>query len=521
MKRRDFLRNIGAGAALPLMLGGVRIGKASPLLDSLASLAAFEERVLILIQLNGGNDGLNTLIPLDGYAALARARSNVLVPEGALLKLHDSLGIHPSMSGLRQLWNDEKLGILHSVGYPDPNFSHFRSTDIWTSGSDADEVVPSGWLGRYLAQSFPDFPQGYPNAEHPDPLSITLGAITSTTCQGPVYSMGIAIQSADNFYELRPDEFTNDPGGFAGAHLNYIRTVISQTRGYVDSITGAAAKANNRSDLYPSANSLADQLKIAARLIAGGLQSKIYVCQLGGFDTHAGQVEAEGDVQGVHANLLQQVSEAITAFQDDLRLHGIEDKVLGLTFSEFGRRIASNGSLGTDHGTAAPLFVFGSMVNPMIHGVNPQIPDTVSVKDNLPMQFDFRSVYYSVLQDWFGVSTKDLQTIMRRQFQHLPIVKSGATSLREDQQLSTDMNLAAFPNPFGASTRIEFSCDDGYHELALYDQRGSRRDVLFGRHLPAGVHEFVYRADNLPAGQWYLRLQGPHSTALLPVQHLA
>jgi uncharacterized protein (DUF1501 family) len=196
-----------------------------------------------------------------------------------------------------------------------------------------------------------------------------------------------------------------------------------KTDQYASVIKNAAQKVTAQSPAYPAAgkNPLADQLKIVARLIAGGLKTKVYMVSTGSFDTHAKQTEAD-TTTGTHAKLLQRVSEAIGAFMSDLQFLQMENRVMGMTFSEFGRRIKSNASGGTDHGAAAPLFYFGNNIKPGVIGANPVIPTSVTVNDNVPMQHDFRSLYASVLQNWFNMPAQEVQQILMGDFTRLPIV---------------------------------------------------------------------------------------------------
>ena len=403
MKRRNFLRGGAIAALSPVVLNHTPLYALASRNTKAMKQMLESQRVLVLIQLRGGNDGLNTLIPLDQYTNLHRARPEVMIPEKEVLLLGQDNGLHPKMGGIHQLFQEGKVGILQGVGYPLPNKSHFRSTDIWETASASDEVLQTGWLGRYMDGTYPGYPDNYPNAQHPDPLAITMGSIVSTTCQGPVANMSMALRNLNQFGQLPIN--TEHPKGspLYQRELSFIRQSLLQTNQYVETIQQAADNGNNLSRLYPdNGNALADQLKIVARLIHGGLSTPIYVVNLGGFDTHANQVE-ENEVNsvGFHANLLDKVSTAIHAFQDDLQRMGIEDRVLGMTYSEFGRRIASNASRGTDHGTAAPLFLFGTQVNPRIHGESPKIAPSVKDKDNLPMQFDFP------LSLWFRLSGLD------------------------------------------------------------------------------------------------------------------
>ena len=288
MKRKDFLRNTLPMAVIPSLLKpySVRVLGDSPFLQQMLNGFVETDKVLVLVQLNGGNDGLNTLIPLDQYSAYFNARSNIAIPENNVLRLSgvSGVGFHPAMTGMQQLYNQGELRIVQAVGYPNPNFSHFRATDIWMSGSASNEVLTSGWTGRYLADQYPDFPTGYPNTNAPDPLGIQIGSTTSLTLQGPTSNMGISISSTSNFYNLINGTEEPVPATPAGEALQYVRLVARQTNAYAGRITEAASKVTQQG-VYP-ANSLADQLKIVARLFNGGLKTRVYMVILGGFVKH-------------------------------------------------------------------------------------------------------------------------------------------------------------------------------------------------------------------------------------------
>ncbi|MFA5834137.1 MAG: DUF1501 domain-containing protein [Bacteroidota bacterium] len=511
MKRREFLSKSVPISLLPMFIGGLSVqayGR-SPFLETLVSAATETDRVLVLIQLNGGNDGLNMVIPLSEYTNLSKARTNILIPEAKVLKMTDATGFHPSMTGMLDLYTNGKLSVIQSVGYPNPNFSHFRATDIWLTASDSNQFVTEGWLGRYLNEEFPSFPNGYPNTVMPDPLAIQIGSTISPGLQGPSVSMGMTITDPTKFYQLVSGTVDPAPNTPAGHELTFIRQVAQQTQQYASVIKNAAAKANNLSIKYPTTpdNSLGDQLKVVARLIAGGLKTRIYVVTLGGFDTHSNQVVAGATETGTHANLLGRLSKAISAFQDDLKLLNVEDRVIGMTFSEFGRRIISNASGGTDHGAAAPLIVFGKNIIPGIIGTNPSIPATVTVSNNIPMQYDFRSVYASILRDWFGVPQAELEAVLMKNFQSLPII-TAPTSVSQKNTIPTDVALHQnYPNPFNPSTRIRFSTNDGYLQLKIYNSLGQEIQTIMEGAYPAGDHEVVFNGASLPSGTYYYRLQ--------------
>ena len=505
MNRRTFLRRAIPVSTIPFLMGGhtLQAFGRSPFLDGLAALAAATDRVLILIQLNGGNDGLNMVIPRDQYTALAAARSNIMIPEAKVLELTTATGLHPAMTGLQTLYKQGKVAVVQSVGYASPNFSHFRATDIWLTGSDSSQVINSGWVGRYLDSAYPGFPSGYPNTTTPDPLAIQIGSVVSSGLQGPSVSMGLAIANPNATYIL-PGASDTPPNTPAGHELTFVRA--------------AASKGKNLSTLWPAAgtNSLADQMKIIAQLMAGGLRTGIYVVNLGGFDTHASPVVGGATDTGAHATLLSRISVAISAFMDDAQLGGFQDRVVGLTFSEFGRRIKSNASVGTDHGAAAPLFVFGSGVNGGVYGTNPVLPAAAGSNDNIAMQFDYRRVYAAVIKDWFGASATQLANILPG-YQPLSLIKSSASTGVDDAEVPVAFELRQnYPNPFNGETRIGFAVPaDGERmpvRLAVYDVTGREVAVLVDRVVGSGVHEVVFPASQLASGAYLYRLQaGGHT----------
>ena len=515
MKRREFIARTIPSTVLPLLLGGFTFKSygRSPFLEALVGSTVDTDHVLVLIQLNGGNDGLNTVIPLDQYSALSIARPNILIDETKVLNLRNNTatGLHPAMTGLQSLYQEGKLSILQSVGYPNPSFSHFRATDIWLTGADSNQTLTTGWMGRYLDQEFSDYPNGYPNSVMPDPLAIQIGTIVTSGLQGPNVSMGMALTSPTSFYQLISGVNDPVPNTPAGYELAFVREISRETQLYVTSIKTAASKATNKSALYPTpgSNSLADQLKIVAQLIAGGLKTRIYVVNIGGFDTHANQVSSTGGNEtGTHATLLGKLSVAISAFQDDLQLLDVDQRVIGMTFSEFGRRIKSNASYGTDHGTAAPMFVFGSNVSAGIFGANVNVPSSATVNDNLTMDYDFRSVYASVLAEWFSVPSAELQNILLKDYQTIPVVRAN-TGVSDSGTLPATFALDQnFPNPFNPSTTISYAIPKEMDvALKVYDLMGREVAILVDRHQSAGHHSVRLDGTSLASGTYFYELR--------------
>ncbi|QRR03390.1 DUF1501 domain-containing protein [Dyadobacter sandarakinus] len=431
MKRREFIAAAASSMILPLTVNGLGVksfNENSSLVKSIIKTnAAVSDRILVIIYLNGGNDGLNTVIPLDQYSKYYNLRSNIAIPESNVLKLSGNLktGLHPSMTGMRDMYNDGKLAIVHSVSYPNPNQSHVRSTDILMTGVSADKYSETGWAARYLENRFPGFPANYPNAQMSDPLAIQIGYVDTTTLKGSVQPMNVSFEDPVKFYQMMGQLGSVSSEGLpccdAGELIQFIKQQQVLSIGYSSRIKQAADTGKTLAT-YPTAsatNDLSEQLKIVAKLIHGGLQSKIYFVEMGGFDTHAGQVGTT-PLEGMHAVLLKKMSDAIAAFQNDLKLQGTEDKVIGMTFSDFGRRATSNTSKGTDHGIAAPMFVFGTNIKRQGVGTNPDLtsdmepPTTTSGNKNqdIKMQIDFRRIYTDILTDWFGVTTATTNAVM-------------------------------------------------------------------------------------------------------------
>lgn len=510
MKRRKFIGTGLTGGLLPLLLNGfsIRAMADNPLLSFLGK-AGNSDRVLVLIQLNGGNDGLNTVIPVDQYTNLNNARSNIIIPQNKILALsgNDKTGLHPGLAEIRGMYDNGRVAIIQSVGYPNPDFSHFRSTDIWLTASDSNQFLDEGWMGRYLDTQYPGYPAGFPNATYPDPPAIQIGAMISPALQGQDGSFGMSISDPNAFYQFVSGTVDPAPNTPAGHELTFIRLVTQQTQLYSTSVKSAAQKATNLSTLYPAkgVNTLSDQLKIVAQLIAGGLKTKVYMVSLGGFDNHSAQVVSGATDTGTHATLLSKISVAVNAFQDDLTKLGVAGRVMGMTFSEFGRRIKSNGSLGTDHGAAAPLLMFGEKVNGGIYGNNPTIAASVGVNDNIPMQNDFRSVYASIIKNWFEATSSELSTVMLKDFPILPFV-NGATGLETLASLD-QQSVTTYPNPCKEYTNIQFKTTGGLLRIRLFNSNGQCIQTIVEATYPRGEFELMVNTGNLASGMYYYQLQ--------------
>lgn len=542
MKRRDFLRYTTPAVAAPIFLNGlpIRALANSPLLNALASKGAAiaDDRILVIVQLFGGNDGVNTVLPTDQYLYLSMdntqgGRSNILIPETKGLKLekggvdqYTGTRLSPNMFGFQQLFNDDKLGFLQGVGYQNPDFSHFRATDIWLSGSDSDKIETTGWAGRDLDIQYPNY---YANP-YKGPLALTIGSVSSPAFIGNDSSHGLAVQNpnANNGYITGNNDTA--PNSLYGYELEYVRSIIEEANQFDSAIKTAYNNGSNVGS-YPS-NDLANQLKMVARLISGGLGTKIYLVGVGGFDTHANQHDASDPSVGAHVNLWGGISDAITAFQNDLAQQtdangdALEDRVTGFTFSEFGRTIKSNTTYGTDHGTTGPMFLFGRYVNSAMVGSNPEVYDQAGayIKADLPLQFDYRSVYASIMYQWFEVPLTDINTVFGKTFLdgsdpaedvydtgfhcNLPIFNTSlkgvnVTSVRER---AMDVSARSFPNPFTEYTDIEFTSTGNAVNVSIFDMDGRLVNTVANESFAAGKHSVRFHAGDVPKGVYIYRV---------------
>jgi uncharacterized protein (DUF1501 family) len=465
MKRRDFIKTTAA-ASIPLMVSGIPVMASSQIentsLEKMALAAVNCGRILVIIQQNGGNDGLNTVFPLDKWSNLVNARSNILMDNAQVLSLNNNLttGLHPAMSEMQGLYNNGKLMIVQGVSYPNPNFSHFRATDIWFTGSGSTQSLDSGWLGRALDIKYPNFPDNYPTSEMPDPLAIQIGSTLPFILQGQNINMGYSVTDPNALLNVINAITDPAPNNDYGNELTFLRLMKDQSNVYRQTIQTAYNVPFSNTVTYPSSNKLADQLKIVAKLINGGLKTPVYIVNHPNtHDTHEYQVTTADKTLGSQPTNLTLLSQAIAAFQQDLELMGKDDKVAGMTFSEFGRRIKSNASFGTDHGSAAPVMFFGSALNtsppqvagtlypvPGMIGASPDLPTNATVSQQVPMQFDYRQLYASVMQDWLCMTEAEVTQVLGTNFVKLPIFNNlllSTVDFEKDQY----QDIKLFPNP--------------------------------------------------------------------------
>ena len=414
MKRRNFLKLTSTASVLSLLPTEVFALFQSA---GMSTCPDINGKKIVLIQLAGANDGINTVVPLNQYDTYAALRPtikldntgvNSVINLDSTLSLENQVGLHPSLVGFKSLYDSGLMRLVQGVGYPSQDKSHFKSTDLWLTGGDgtqANNFPDSGWIGRFLENYYANFLTAN------FPLGIQLGSSeNSLGFHGEVeHGMSLNINGQDpaGFYSV-----VNGLGGPApsvipdseyGDLIQFILNNDNSTNTYAQTIS-AAFNAGTNSVTYAN-TSLSNQLKTVARFISGGLQTKVYLVKIGGFDTHNLQVAATATPHlGTHADLMTQISTAVSSFITDLNNQSVGNDVIAVTFSEFGRKAGENGGLGTDHGEIAPMFVFGSSVTPGVSGTNINLSEAVSTNNFQvqTVQHDYRRVFATILQDWLG-----------------------------------------------------------------------------------------------------------------------
>lgn len=416
LNRREFLKRGITFVSLSLVSRSMMM-QVTPGHDTVfgqASTLSGNSNLLVIIQLNGGNDGLNTVIPY-GNGLYYDARPKLAVPPTDVLVLNDQLGLHPKCTSLKRLYDAGRVAIVQGVGYPNANRSHFRSTDIWMT-ANPDTVEKTGWLGRYLDESIARF-HGVklPAANIGGTLPLTL--VGEKVVVPSIASLESYQFLTDARYpqerEQRLQLFRAINGQpFENAYVEYLaQTGIGAQQSAAELQT--AVKKYHSTVEYPK-DPFAQGLRLIAQIIAGGIGTQILYVTIGGFDTHAEQNTARVN----HPMLLDTVDKGLDAFYQDISQMGVADNIVMMTFSEFGRRVRENGSLGTDHGTAAPMLILGNRVKGGLHGEHPSL---TRLDDNgdLIYTVDFRSVYATILEDWLGA---DAQAVLGRKFEKLGFI---------------------------------------------------------------------------------------------------
>jgi uncharacterized protein (DUF1501 family) len=503
MKRRDFLKQVAiiGGGATAFSLGGLPMKSfAKPFLN----IKTFDGKILVILQLKGGNDGLNTIIPFEDDLYYTK-RPSLAVSKSEVIKLNNLLGFNPNLQSLKQLFDEGKMSVIQNVGYDNQDRSHFRSTDVWLSASDVDKFYFDGWLGRTLESAYPDYPTTIP--QHP--MAVELGSAQSLLLESQHGGMGISFDDPWQYNELAKGLNINEepiPDTLAGEELKFLKQVASQSKQYADVVKEFAD--NGWHDVTYPETWIGWQLRVIADLISGGMETPVYVASHWGFDTHAKQADT-------HPQLLKEFADAVLAFQRDIENQGLADKIVLMTISEFGRRVAENGGRGTDHGAAAPLFVFGNSVEGGIYGSQVNLSQLDPWGD-LPHEFDFRQIYATVMKNHLGLGNTETSNILKRNFETIPFLKS---TTGVDKSVPNNFSLSQnYPNPFNPTTKIKFSIAKGSKvTITIYDMLGRKiKDIVNGYHKP-GNYTIDFNAtangSKLASGVYVYRIKAGGFTA--------
>ncbi len=517
------------------------------------------DRVLIILQLHGGNDGINMVIPSGNYDEYYFRRPNIAIPKlnssrklidlDSTMPSVDQVGLHPDMIGAKDLYDRGRMAIVQGVSYPNNNGSHFRGRDIWHMGGGFDDYYSSGWVGRYLQSTYSDlgtYPDDFPNAEMPDPLAIEMGSDvslvfhqegnipTSISLPGSPEGLANLVDSLEGFEDQLIDPRGNPPASLDNSpyseELKWILSLEDKTEDYAQRLLEIFQAASETQATYPETypfaaprglirNPLSGQLQIVAKLLDGGgagqgVKTKVFLLRMGGFDTHADQVESYDPTLGAHAAKMYHISSAMQAFQNDLKERGLEDRVMTITTSEFGRRIFSNGSFGTDHGTGAPMMIFGRGVRPGVYGTNPDLS-----QNNVAMQFDYRQVYANILKDWFQVEESVItDDILFGNFidgtgengevyEPIPLAKDQITSTEGFFKDRFSLN-DAYPNPAENHTVFSFYMNTENHvKLGIYDQKGRLVKEVLNEQRSLGEYQVKVDLSNIKAGLYIYKIE--------------
>jgi uncharacterized protein (DUF1501 family) len=522
MKRRTFITTTTAAAVGAQLIGSIPLKGFSPM-ELMPTLQDEGDNILIVIQMFGGNDGLNTIIPVenDRYYTL---RPDIGVPKEKAANVLGRVYMHPALDtpnaqyNVKRMLEDGRLAVVQGVGYENPNLSHFRSTDIWLSGinsSDPNVRLLDGWLGRYFAESTTGFPEVLP----PHPLAVQIGGSLSMLLQSPKGDTGIALTDPAKFFELgqglSPDMDPMPEDSYYAKEFNYVRMVAEQSDRYSSVIKEAYDKGRN-AVTYDDKNGFVRQLQLVARLISGGLKAKVYLVFMGGFDTHVQQ--QNDDLSGLHPFLLESLSKGIGTFYLDALQQGFADRTVGLTVSEFGRRPAENGSRGTDHGASSVQFVFGNRVRSGVFGNDPNLED-LDGNDDLRYQYDFRRVYADVLETWFGATPEMTEQIFGERILPLGVLQSPVSVGEEPQRTINGFTVKAAPNPSTSTMTLSWELkEDSQVTIDLYSSEGRFVERVHAARMNAGPVSVPVSAQASGAYECVVRVNGRRS--IVPVRFI-
>ncbi len=519
--RRSFMKALGMGSAGTMLLGGSALSASSISPIGMALNESEGDHILVLIRLAGGNDGLNTIVPLYDFDTYANYRPSIYHRQNSLIKLSDDFAIPNYMQPLETLWGEGMMKVVNGVGYEDQSLSHFTSSDIWAA-SGINTIYNQGFFGRHFSTTNPDYLFNPPEK----PLAVQIGSIGNLifTKEDEQYAFQVSNPNqleniAKSGVQFGLEDL--DTSCKLGVQQEFLRATSNTTYLY-SGVINEAYKSSTTNATYEDSD-IARQLSIIARLIKGNLGTKVYMVTLGGFDTHADQIER-------HSLLMSELSSAVSEFYKDLKQSGHDQNVLGMTISEFGRRVFENGSDGTDHGASSNTLLFGPGLegNGFI-GDHPDLSDLDNNK-NLKYNTDFRQLYATVLSQWLCLDTNEVQNSLSGDFENLDLGFSCGTNEEGtgdsedpvDSEENPDTGVVAeeLLDPETFSHRPFYDADKGisiaynafesmHLEITLYNLLGQKMATLQSGYIAEGEYVLhfsdVMNMESLSSGQYLYR----------------
>lgn len=514
--RRNFLVNTGLMGATMMLPFKNNLLKASALNPFLAAVNQAEtDRILVLVRLDGGNDGLNTIIPTGvTQQNYQENRKNLFIPEQNLSNtiIDHSNAFNPAFHHLMPMWKEGNMAAIHNVSYENASYSHFRATDIWATATEANTYENRGWLGRYIDAIMPAFSEAPPVV----PVALEVGDVAELSFQGKYNSTSLSINSVEQFYSIAESGklYNTDFLGSCNRdqEILFLREIANSSFYYKDAIQDAFDTSFSKSPVkaYPTTH-LGERLHIISQMIKGGLSTKIYMVSLGSFDTHNNQTDR-------HTPLLNEYAEAIQAFQNDMQNYQLADKVLTFAFSEFGRTWTQNSSGGTDHGLGGPVFLHGGNINGGLYGEQPDI-NNIEENEDPAYQFDFKTIYAAILKNWLCINPQLANFVLNKDIAPFPNLipncKYAPTANNRAVLLGHQIHIGQ-PNIIEIQYAIK---RDMRIQLELLNNYGQVIFILYEGNQTKGAHSHIFnKAENpIPKGNYFYRLKAgaeAHTKAL-------
>lgn len=496
--RRTFLQALGIAGAGSFTLAGSQISSAMASPITAALNTSSNDRVVVLIRLKGGNDGLNTIVPIYDYGRYASVRPNIALPQSSLYNLNQNFGLPSFMSSLQSRWGNGEMKVINGVGYPNQDLSHFRSSDIWAT-TDPVTPIETGWMGRFFENEYPNFILSPPSI----PPAIQIGSLGNLAFEGLQTNYAFSVADPAQLAQLAQNGWQHDPINVPpctyGDQLSFIRTTTNTTFAYAGVINNAFMASTTQANY--NNDTIAEQLALVARLIKGSLGTKVYMVTLGGFDTHANQLNT-------HADRMQKLADAIDAFYTDLAGLGIQDEVLAVTISEFGRRVEENGSNGTDHGAAAPMMMFGPGLNGNgFIGSHPSLTQ-LDAAGNMIHSVDFREVYATIMKDWLCIPSATVDQAMLSSYNTLNL-GFNCTTLGADDVSGLDFKHVVVNRDEHAILKLSIEVMRKM-DIRVFNFMGQELGQLVNDYLTPGIHQINIKETlktRMPSGTYIYRIE--------------